>query len=115
MPQQAATIVKLSNIDNERYRDLDFSIRKDIFTISSKTRIPFNAIFYPSDNCPHKDNYQSGADKNIFSIFDTDFLISNVKKGQDAYQSDSLKGHYKDPRYHLSTYLFPTQMTIIDL
>jgi len=79
VPQQAAAIVKL-------------------FTISSKTGIPLNAIFYPSDNWPHKDNYQSGADKNIFPIFATDFLISNVKKGQDANQSDSLKGHYKDPQ-----------------
>jgi hypothetical protein len=77
---------------------LDFSIRKDILTISSKTGIPLNAIFYPSDKKTERDNFYFHADKNNLPICDTDFLISNVEKRQDANDNDSLKGHYKNPQ-----------------
>ncbi len=98
MPQQAAAMVKVAYVDDETYQDLDFSVCTDILTISSKTGVPLNAIFYPSENLPHKDNFQFRTDKRIFPIFDTDLLINNVKKQKDANEGDSLKGHYKDPQ-----------------
>jgi hypothetical protein len=79
-------------------KDLDFSIRKDILTISSKMGIPLKAIFHPSQEKSDRDKLHFCADKNDLPICDTDFLISNVKKRQDANKNDSLKGHYKNPQ-----------------
>jgi hypothetical protein len=98
VPQQAATIVKLSNVDDETYRDSDFSIHKDTLTISSKTGIQLNAIFYPSDRESAESNFHFCGDKSIPTVCDTNFLINNVKKRQDDNENDSLKGHYNVPQ-----------------
>jgi hypothetical protein len=80
------------------YKDMDFSIHNNTLTISSKIGIPLNAIFYPSDDQSEKVNNQFWVDKTMLQITVTDLLITNIEKCQDTNESDSLKGHYKDPQ-----------------